>query len=91
MGIETAPAMKGSTMTSLKIMFATGAIVGAVAGQVAACPQDGHKAPLGASRKEIVETPFNVIRYAGYLLDEKALLIAQKRMSLFDAGQAPAA
>ncbi|KSV63335.1 hypothetical protein N183_35905 [Sinorhizobium sp. Sb3] len=47
-------------MTSLKIMFATGAIVGALAGQVAAqdvtCPQDGHKASLGASREEIVET-----------------------------------
>lgn len=38
-------------MTSLKIMFATGAIVGALAGQVAArdaaYPQDGHKASLG--------------------------------------------
>ncbi|MGN7882942.1 hypothetical protein [Ensifer sp. 22460] len=43
-------------MTSLKIMFATGAIVGALAGQVAACPQDGRKASLGASRKEIVES-----------------------------------
>ncbi|MBV7520488.1 hypothetical protein [Ensifer sp. ENS12] len=56
MGIETAPAMKGSTMTSLKFMFATGAIVGALAGQVtaqdAACPQDGHKASLGASGKK---------------------------------------
>ena len=78
-------------MTSLKIMFATGAIVGAVAGQVAACPQDGHKAPLGASREEILETLFNVIRHAGYPLDEEALLIAQQRLSLFDVRQAPAA
>lgn len=76
-------------MTSLKIMFATGAIVGALAGQVAACPQDGRKACLGASRKEIVETLFNVIPHAGYPLEEKALLIAQERMS--NRRQAPAA
>lgn len=82
-------------MTSLKIMFATGAIVGALAGQVAArdaaCPQDGHKASLGASRKEIVETLFTVIPHAGYPLEEKALLIAQERMSLSNGRQAPAA
>ncbi len=43
---------------------------------------------LGATREEIVETLFNVIPYAGYPLIEKALLIAQERMSLFDAKQA---
>jgi 4-carboxymuconolactone decarboxylase len=43
---------------------------------------------LGATREEIVETLFNIIPYAGYPLIEKALLIAQDRMSLFDAKQA---
>lgn len=43
---------------------------------------------LGASREEIVETLFNVIPYAGYPLIEKALLIAQECMALFEARQA---
>jgi 4-carboxymuconolactone decarboxylase len=43
---------------------------------------------LRAPREEIIETLFNVIPYAGYPLIEKALLIAEERMSLFDAKQA---
>ncbi|MDK1492475.1 carboxymuconolactone decarboxylase family protein [Sinorhizobium sp. 7-81] len=43
---------------------------------------------LGAAREEIVETLFNVIPYAGYPLIEKALLIAQERMALFEARHA---
>lgn len=39
---------------------------------------------LGATREEIVETLFNIIPYAGYPLIEKALLIAQDRISLFN-------
>ncbi|WP_156414585.1 hypothetical protein [Ensifer sp. Root278] len=49
------------------------------------------KRPLGLPGKKSSKRFSNVIRHAGYPLEEKALLVAQERMSLFVARQAPAA